>query len=250
MVMVSRTTFDLMCKSLRTFDREVSCEACSTIKELVLISEYPYPSSRKTVLIMLIDHISCHVQSLLTEHRSHNISSSSSSSSSSVDNRSVVRLSGNDIDRLYIDVDSDIGIVLFELCYTMESIASTEIYFLTTGFTEDNESNHQRRHDNNEISVRNVVNSDTAMTEQYIAHYFQSWLDLMDCKPRKLLITSFDYWIALEDISLYLWYPVLKEHVMTRLLTIIINHCKYPDDSRHWSIATGMRILMMVMYDL
>ena len=130
--MISRTTFDLMCKSLRTFDREVSCEACSTIKELVLISEYPYPSSRKTVLIMLIDHISCHVQSLLTEHRSHNISSSSSSSSSSVDNRSVVRLSGNDIDRLYIDVDSDIGIVLFELCYTMESIASTEIYLLST----------------------------------------------------------------------------------------------------------------------
>jgi hypothetical protein len=193
---------------------------------------------------MLIDHISCHVQSLLTEHRSHN-TSSGRSSGSSVDNGSVVRLSGNDIDRLYIDVDSDIGIVLFELCYTIESIASTEIYFLTTGFTEDESSSHRRRHDNNDISVGNVVDTDTAMTEQYIAHFFQSWLDLMDCKPRKLLITTFDYWIGLEDISLCLWYPVVKKYVMIRLLSIIINHCKYPDGSRHWSIATGMRIFMM-----
>ena len=222
-----------MCQSLKTFDREISCVACNTIKDIITINEYPYSNNRKAILTRLIELIAMHVQSLLTELRSHTINSDRSSSCISDDGADNSSGSGGS-SSLSIDMDSDIGMVLLELSYTIESIASTEVYYITTGLTEG-ECQQQSFSviNNGKDGTRDVV------TEHHIAHFFQSWLDLIACRPRKLLISTFNYWISLEDVSISSWYSFMKQHVLIRLLGIIIAHCKYPEESIHWSIATG-----------
>ena len=192
-------TYHFVVTGLQTSDVEIITQSLVLIRKLLEQKEYPRTTTHIQALSLLLDTMNHSVQSILC----------------SVYNNNYTHTTEYRVDHLYnnqlqveVDLDTDIGILCMEYTNTYAHLADTtcESDLLCTGYKDPS----------TEVRETGLITS-----------FYSGLLGLIHLKPRKFIISTFDFWIEYQDTGINDWHPYLRSTVIYEFFLIIINHLLY-----------------------